>query len=783
MDFFNIFNLKNKREMKAKVLLFLSLITTYYYSFSQNTIELLAPAGTGGPTASGPTVSSQQVHFYKTNATAYSPAISATYSFSNQQFASTEGNPTIPGSTFGSEGRTSKDGDITFNTPTGTAVYQLMSSISGSTDNNYTACKTCTAGTGIGVASNNSIWILNSTDALINSLGQTTYALNSRVRYSDLTITFSSPVNNPVVHITGMGGMYQYTTTINNVVTNYTQGFSTEMDLITPNLSLSKLSGNSVFSVSATQINNTATYLGSATNGSQVSGITRTAATGSVVINGTNISTVTFRLYMRGDGGIIQNGNNTTPINGNNGNIVKWACQLNFHPGGITNQPGLNAFTGDAFMVGLSLQPLAVSGNVFHDTDGGFVNNSSGTINLVPAGITAYLVKNNEVVATSTVNTDGSYSFENVMPGQGYTVVISNESPNGSTLPTAAPPTNWVCTGEFNGAVNTGNDGNINATSVSFDVINSDFTNINFGIQEPPTPVGKDASMVFNPGGTTQSADAKSLFSGTDLANGYVTAIKITTFPAEATSIALNGVVYYTLDEIQAAYPNGIPTDINGQPTVSITVDPTANGITTVPITFLVIDNAGMPSPNTAVANIPFTAGALPVELISFGANVHDNKINLTWKTANEKNFSHFELQKSNDATEFGSIATVNANKSIYYNFADQNPATGSNYYRLKLVDQDGSAKYSKIIAINFEKNESFVTVQNPIVNQEIIVSSNFENPKFILYNSQGQQIELNTISGQHNEYHLKANHLQSGFYILNIITNGKVISKKLVLN
>ena len=354
---------------------------------AQTTLELLGAAPNGGPSTSGPSVFAQTVTFYTSTTAAHTPPLTATYTLSNQQFSTTEGNPSVAGTTFGTNIQTSNNNNSATNLALANANYGLMNVISGnnaaSINPFYTACSTCPSGTGVDIATNNSVWLLNSSDALINASGASTHALNARVQFADLTITFNRPVDNPVVHLTGLGGFYQYNTTIpaGGTVTNYTQGFATDVDLITSGLTWTQLSGNSVMNVTSTQISNTSTRFGTASLGTTALGITRTAASGSVVVNGTGITSFTMRLYLRGDGGIVQN-NAGTVVAANNGNVLQWSSQLNHTPSGQSANIN-NAFSGDAFLVGLSLLPspcaldVQTSVSDCYDSNGNITGGSS----------------------------------------------------------------------------------------------------------------------------------------------------------------------------------------------------------------------------------------------------------------------------------------------------------------------------------------------------------------------------------------------------------------------
>jgi hypothetical protein len=94
----------------------------------------------------------------------------------------------------------------------------------------------------------------------------------------------------------------------------------------------------------------------------------------------------------------------------------------------------------------------------------------------------------------------------------------------------------------------------------------------------------------------------------------------------------------------------------------------------------------------------------LPVELVSF-IGWNENNINkLQWVTASELNSDKFEIEKSTVSGVWNTIGDVraagNSNIKLTYNFTDNNPVVGDNYYRLKMIDIDGTFKYSNTINI-----------------------------------------------------------------------------------
>lgn len=107
---------------------------------------------------------------------------------------------------------------------------------------------------------------------------------------------------------------------------------------------------------------------------------------------------------------------------------------------------------------------------------------------------------------------------------------------------------------------------------------------------------------------------------------------------------------------------------------------------------------------------------AVPVKLLGFAATYNGRSISLNWSTANEINASHFIVEKSTDGTVFNNIAQITANNRILtnnYNYADAAFA-GIVYYRLKIVDKDGSFTYSKTISLNTQLMADIKVYPNP---------------------------------------------------------------------
>ncbi len=115
---------------------------------------------------------------------------------------------------------------------------------------------------------------------------------------------------------------------------------------------------------------------------------------------------------------------------------------------------------------------------------------------------------------------------------------------------------------------------------------------------------------------------------------------------------------------------------------------------------------------NIATYTIPVTGlsqGPLPITMLSFSGSIDKKTVQLNWQTLQEINSSYFELQKSIDGNKFEPFAIITAkgNSSITsnYNITDDLFFYINNtiFYRIKMVDIDGKAKYSAVLMIKLD--------------------------------------------------------------------------------
>lgn len=140
----------------------------------------------------------------------------------------------------------------------------------------------------------------------------------------------------------------------------------------------------------------------------------------------------------------------------------------------------------------------------------------------------------------------------------------------------------------------------------------------------------------------------------------------------------------------------------------------------------------------------------LPVNLLSFSGTLNpQGHAALLWQTTNERNFSHFEIERSFDGVGYTKVGQVQAAGNIAsvqdYRLTDPQRAEAVNFYRLKIVDRDGRFTYSAVVRITNDKPSGFVRVlQNPVKDHISLLVSNpkKDNLSAALFSSSGQLIK-----------------------------------------
>ncbi len=183
----------------------------------------------------------------------------------------------------------------------------------------------------------------------------------------------------------------------------------------------------------------------------------------------------------------------------------------------------------------------------------------------------------------------------------------------------------------------------------------------------------------------------------------------------------------------------------------------------------------------------------LPVDLLDFSGKLEGRNVLLHWTTASEENNHYFEIQRSKDGLFFETIGRVegsgNSSELIQYEFIDENPLAGNNYYRLKQVDFDGQYEYSKTIHIEWSLGQiNFTRIfPNPTNTGSIFLEYQGYHPEDLnisIHDSSGKlvrQFRKSAISGNQN-IPINIDGFGKGIYFIRIRTFQGIQVQKLIV-
>ncbi len=185
----------------------------------------------------------------------------------------------------------------------------------------------------------------------------------------------------------------------------------------------------------------------------------------------------------------------------------------------------------------------------------------------------------------------------------------------------------------------------------------------------------------------------------------------------------------------------------------------------------------------------------LPVELSSFTVNVIDDIVQLHWRTETEINNYGFYIERSAENLDWLALGFVeghgNSNSPKQYNFIDTDiNQSGTYYYRLKQIDNDGTFEYLDVITVIvgipvlFVLNQNYPNPFNPETRIDYTLKEQ-QDVSLRVYNVLGElvQVLLNEVkpAGTYTVT-FDGTNLPSGIYVYRIQTERFSENKKMTL-
>lgn len=179
--------------------------------------------------------------------------------------------------------------------------------------------------------------------------------------------------------------------------------------------------------------------------------------------------------------------------------------------------------------------------------------------------------------------------------------------------------------------------------------------------------------------------------------------------------------------------------------------------------------------------------GVTPVTLLSFNAKQAGLVNEIFWSTAQELNSKYFAIEHSIEGVHFDEIGHVsaagNSSSQHSYLFNDANPVKGLNYYRLRIVDIDNSAKYSLVKSVKNTGLANFSIYPSPAKNNLNIniEAGSIDRAKISVSDINGRIVHSDQITLQPgaNTLPVDVSKFAAGTYFLKIQMNSSSVVKK----
>lgn len=175
-----------------------------------------------------------------------------------------------------------------------------------------------------------------------------------------------------------------------------------------------------------------------------------------------------------------------------------------------------------------------------------------------------------------------------------------------------------------------------------------------------------------------------------------------------------------------------------------------------------------------AGAGSGFITGILDITLKNFNAYRNNSSVQLKWETLSELSSDYFEIQTSNNSTDWITLATINAGNYAnghQYSYTDTKSSKSNAYYRLKMVNKTGTVTYSEIVVVKADVTSTKISVYpNPATDFVMVnMSQNTGNTIVNLSSFAGNTVISKSVSSYETNVRLDTRNLPKGIYIVEV--------------
>ncbi|HOY04004.1 MAG TPA: T9SS type A sorting domain-containing protein [Saprospiraceae bacterium] len=180
----------------------------------------------------------------------------------------------------------------------------------------------------------------------------------------------------------------------------------------------------------------------------------------------------------------------------------------------------------------------------------------------------------------------------------------------------------------------------------------------------------------------------------------------------------------------------------------------------------------------------------LPIEITHFQAQLQpDRTARLQWQTASERDNAGFGIERSDEGKTWTKIGFVAGNGTTTekqtYQYADDKPLPGNNYYRLAQQDFDGKVSFSDVrnVVLAGAGNDGFSVFPNPVIQGELTIQLSEEpdtDASIRIYSADGRQVLQQPVTSAVHTFH--TSEWNPGIYFIEVKNGAKAWREQVVV-
>lgn len=195
--------------------------------------------------------------------------------------------------------------------------------------------------------------------------------------------------------------------------------------------------------------------------------------------------------------------------------------------------------------------------------------------------------------------------------------------------------------------------------------------------------------------------------------------------------------------------------------------------------------------PGAYMLRIKQTSQLLPLNLTFLSATKEENKAHIEWRIETDTEIDHYVVERSYNGVVFEDLAQVKSKQSSEeqaYHIYDDQPFSPISYYRLKIIQKDGSVRFTDVVSVSFERSLQQIRIYPNPANEQAIISyfsQTNEDISYEVFDAHGQLIHQGIEYGSSQQHIVNINTIdwQAGLYMIRIFTsNGIGTTKKIVI-